>query len=639
MNRGQNRIIDKKKGAKNPIKTLKKLLGYIFKDHIWSLMLVFILVIFVAATTTINALFLQVLVDDYIKPLIGEANPVYTGLLKVIFIMASIYLVGIISTYIFNIIMVKVSQGTLKKMRDAMFTKMQSLPINYFDTHSHGDIMSRYTNDTETLRQMIAQSMPEIFRFSVTILMVFVSMIINNLLLTGVVVIFVILMFSLTKLIAQQSGKYFGKQQKALGKLNGYIEEMIHGQKVIKVFNHEMAAKNEFNALSEDLRENAANANKHANTMMPVMHNIGLLQFSTIAIIGAILVLSLKDSPDHLLFMSVGQLVSFLQLSRSFTNPISQMAQQFNSVVMALAGAERIFELLDQEAEIDDGLVTLVNAFVDENGVITEADYVTHIWAWKYPSENGEVKYKLLKGDIRFYSVDFGYPKGDLVLRDVSIYAEPGQKLAFVGATGAGKTTITNLINRFYDIADGKISYDGININEIKKSSLRKSLGIVLQDTSLFTGTVMENIRYGNLNAKDEDVYNAAKLANADDFIKRLPEGYETILSGDGGNLSQGQRQLLSIARAAISDAPVMILDEATSSIDTRTEKLVQKGTDKLMRGRTVFVIAHRLSTIMNSDVIMVLDKGRIVERGSHAKLIERKGLYYQLYTGAFELE
>ncbi len=639
MNRGQHRIIDKKKGAKNPLQTLNKLMGYIFRDYKWSLLVVFILVIFVAATTTINALFLQVLVDDYIEPLIGVVNPVYSGLIKVILIMAGIYVVGIVSTYIFNIIMVKVSQGTIKKMRDAMFIKMQSLPINYFDTTSHGDIMSRYTNDTETLRQMIAQSMPQIFRFSVTILMVFVSMLVNNLLLTGVVVFFVFLMLFLSKEIAKRSGKYFGKQQRALGKLNGYIEEMIHGQKVIKVFNHEGAAKEEFDILSEDLRENAANANKHANTMMPVMHNVGLLQFSTIAIVGAILVLTFKDNVDHILYMSVGKLVSFLQLSRSFTNPISQMAQQLNSIVMALAGAERIFELLEQSEEVDDGVVTLVNAFIDEQDVINEADHVTDTWAWKYPGENGDVTYRLLKGDIRFHDVDFAYPKGEMVLHDVSIYAEPGQKLAFVGATGAGKTTITNLINRFYDLADGKITYDGININEIKKSSLRKSLGIVLQDTSLFTGTVMENIRYGKLDATDEDVYKAAKLANADDFIKRLPEGYNTVLTSDGGNLSQGQRQLLSIARAAVSNAPVMILDEATSSIDTRTEKLVQKGTDELMKGRTVFIIAHRLSTIMNSDVIMVLDQGRIVERGSHDKLIERQGVYYQLYTGAFELE
>lgn len=639
MNRGRNRIIDKKKGAKNPMQTLKKLMGYIFRDHKWSLLVVIVLVIFVAATTTINALFLQVLVDDYIRPLIGETNPIYSGLIKVILIMASIYLVGIISTYIFNIIMVKVSQGTLKKMRDAMFIKMQSLPINYFDTTSHGDIMSRYTNDTETLRQMIAQSMPQIFRFSVTLLMVFVSMLINNLLLTAIVVVFVILMLFASKTIAKRSGKYFGNQQRALGKLNGYIEEMIHGQKVIKVFNHEEAVKAEFDVLSEDLRENAANANKHANTMMPVMHNIGLLQFSTIAIVGAILVLSLKDNLEHLLYMSVGQLVSFLQLSRSFTNPISQMAQQLNSVVMALAGAERIFELLDQEEEIDDGLVTLVNAYIDDEGVISEADHITATWAWKYPIDNGDITYRLLEGDIRFYNVDFAYPTSEMILHDVNIYAEPGQKLAFVGATGAGKTTITNLINRFYDIVDGEITYDGIAITKIKKSSLRRSLGIVLQDTSLFTGTVMENIRYGKLDATDEDVYNAAKLANADDFIKRLPQGYDTVLTSDGGNLSQGQRQLLSIARAAISNAPVMILDEATSSIDTRTEKLVQKGTDELMKGRTVFIIAHRLSTIMNSDVIMVLDDGRIVERGSHESLIERKGIYYQLYTGAFELE
>ncbi|MDD5182965.1 MAG: ABC transporter ATP-binding protein [Bacilli bacterium] len=639
MNRGQHRIIDKKKGAKNPIKTLRKLLGYIFKDYKWSLLLVCVLIIIVAATTTINALFLEVLVDDYIRPLIGTVEPVYTGLITVILIMMSIYIGGIISTYIFNIIMVKVSQGTLKKLRDEMFVKMQSLPINYFDTTSHGDIMSRYTNDTETLRQMISQSLPQIFRFSITLLMVFVSMLVNNLLLTLIVVLFVIFMICASKFIAKKSGKYFVNQQRALGKLNGYIEEMIHGQKVIKVFNHEETAKNEFEILSENLRENAANANKHANTMMPVMHNIGLLQFSAIAIIGAILALTFKDNAEHLLYMSVGKLVSFLQLSRSFTNPISQMAQQLNSIVMALAGAERIFELLDQAEEIDDGFVTLVNANVDSNGIISEADHITDIWAWKYSSENGDVEYRLLKGDIRFYDVDFAYPTSEMILHDVSIYAEPGQKLAFVGATGAGKTTITNLINRFYDIADGKISYDGININTIKKSSLRSSLGIVLQDTSLFTGTVMENIRYGKLDATDEDVYKAARLANADEFIRRLPEGYNTVLTGDGGNLSQGQRQLLSIARAAVSNAPVMILDEATSSIDTRTEKLVQKGTDELMKGRTVFVIAHRLSTIMNSDVIMVLDQGRIVERGSHDKLIEKQGIYYQLYTGAFELE
>ena len=553
--------------------------------------------------------------------------------------MACIFLCGIAATFTQNRIMIVVAQGALKNVRDEMFTHMQTLPIKYFDTNSFGDMMSRYTNDADTLRQMISQSIPQALSSAVTIISTFVAMISLSLPLTAVVIVSVFLMLMVTGKIAGQSGKYFFKQQNSLGDVNGYIEEMMTGQKVVKVFCHEEKAKEEFDKKNEELFENAYAANKFANMLGPINNNLGHLQYVIIAIIGCVLAVLTKAAPlTGLLAVTTGNVASFLQLSKSFTMPINQISQQLNSVVMAMAGAKRIFELIDAESEQDNGYVTLVNA-KENDGKITETKERTGMWAWKHPHEDGTTTYTKLLGEVRMFDVDFGYTEEKTVLKNITLYAEPGQKVAFVGATGAGKTTITNLINRFYDIADGKIRYDGININKIKKSDLRKSLGIVLQDTNLFTGTVKENIRYGNLEATDEQIVEAAKLANAHSFIERLPDGYDTVLTGNGANLSQGQRQLISIARAAVADPPVMILDEATSSIDTRTEALVQKGMDALMKGRTVFVIAHRLSTIRNSDVIMVLEKGEIIERGSHEDLIEKKGKYYQLYTGAFELQ
>ena len=579
------------------------------------------------------SLYLQTLIDSYITPLLQAATPDFAPLFRSILIMGCIYAVGILACLFYNRTMVSIAQGTLKRIRDEMFEHMQTLPIRYFDTHTHGDIMSQYTNDTDTLRQMLAQSIPQMFSSLITIISVFFAMLFTSWQLTIFVLCFVFIMLQVTGRVAGKSGYYFIRQQKALGDVNGYIEEMINGQKVIKVFCHEEKAKEIFDQKNEELCKDASAANSFANILMPIMGNLGNLQYVLLATIGGTMALGGAGG------MTVGTIASFLQLSRSFMNPISQISNQLNMVVMALAGAERIFKLMDEEPEVDEGYVTLVNAKYDENGELTESKERTGLWAWKHPHGDGTLTYTKMRGEVRFYDVDFGYNEEKIVLHNISLYAEPGQKVAFVGSTGAGKTTITNLINRFYDLADGKIRYDDININKIKKADLRRSLGVVLQETNLFTGTIMENIRYGKLDATDEEVYAAAKLANADDFIRLLPNGYDTVITGNGGSLSQGQRQLIAIARAAVADPPVMILDEATSSIDTRTEAIVQRGMDALMKGRTVFVIAHRLSTVRNSDVIMVLEQGRIIERGSHDKLIAEKGKYYQLYTGAFELE
>ena len=579
------------------------------------------------------SLYLQTLIDSYITPLLQAATPDFAPLFRSILIMGCIYAVGILACLFYNRTMVSIAQGTLKRIRDEMFEHMQTLPIRYFDTHTHGDIMSHYTNDTDTLRQMLAQSIPQMFSSLITIISVFFAMLFTSWQLTIFVLCFVFIMLQVTGRVAGKSGYYFIRQQKALGDVNGYIEEMINGQKVIKVFCHEEKAKEVFDQKNEELCRDASAANSFANILMPIMVNLGNLQYVLLATIGGTMALGGVGG------MTIGTIASFLQLSRSFMNPISQISNQLNMVVMALAGAERIFKLMDEEPEVDEGYVTLVNAKYDENGELTESKERTGLWAWKHPHGDGTLTYTKMRGEVRFYDVDFGYNEEKIVLHNISLYAEPGQKVAFVGSTGAGKTTITNLINRFYDLADGKIRYDDININKIKKADLRRSLGVVLQETNLFTGTIMENIRYGKLDATDEEVYAAAKLANADDFIRLLPNGYDTVITGNGGSLSQGQRQLIAIARAAVADPPVMILDEATSSIDTRTEAIVQRGMDALMKGRTVFVIAHRLSTVRNSDVIMVLEQGRIIERGSHDKLIAEKGKYYQLYTGAFELE
>lgn len=620
------------KADKNSLKILKRLLAYILKEYKFLFFMVLVTIIISSLANVIGTLFLRNLIDDYITPLLNKPESNFGPLLKMIITMAVIYYVGVISTYIYSRIMIVISQGSLKRIRDDMFAHMESLPIKFFDTHAHGDLMSLYTNDTDALRQMISQGIPQLLSAIITVVSIFASMIYLSIPLTGVEIIIILLMFRVTKVIGAKSGKYFGLQQKDIGAVNGYIEEMMEGQKVVKVFCHEEEAKASFDRLNDMLFNSANNANKYANVLMPIMGNIGYINYVAVAIFGSVLAIGAFGG------FTLGGLAAFLQLTRNFSQTINQMAQQFNFVIMALAGAERIFKLLDEQKETDEGYVTLVNAKENENGELEECKERTGIWAWKHPHEDGTITYTKLLGEVVFDDVDFGYNDEKIILHNIKLYAKQGQKIAFVGATGAGKTTITNLINRFYDIQDGKIRYDGININKIKKDDLRRSLGIVLQDAHLFTGTVADNIRYGKLDATDEEVVAAAKLANADTFIRHLPNGYDTVLTGDGGSLSQGQRQLLTIARAAIADPPVLILDEATSSIDTRTERIVQEGMDKLMKGRTVFVIAHRLSTIKNSDVIMVLDQGRIIERGNHDDLIKEKGKYYQLYTGAFEL-
>ncbi len=613
--------------------TLKRLLSYVLKNYKKQFIFVFVCIIISSIASVAGSLFLQTLIDDYITPLLKDAHPVFTQLLRVLGVMAIIYVVGIIASYLYSRLMAIVSQGVLRDIRNEMFTKMERLPIRYFDTNTHGDIMSHYTNDTDTLRQMLSQSLPQVITSIFSIVTIFCSMIYLSPMLTAFVIVFTLLTLIVTKTITSKSAKYFLKQQYALGKVNGYIEEMLNGQKVVKVFTHEEEAKKDFDKLNEQLNENMYHAHKFINILMPIANNLANLQYVCIALIGTVLTI------NGMISLSIGTIVSFLQLSRNFAQPINQVMNQFNSIVMALAGASRIFTMMDEKPEQDEGYVTLVRVHKQENGNMIETKDETGIWAWKHPHHDGTTEYIELKGKIDFENVTFGYNENKIVLHDISLYAKPGQKIAFVGATGAGKTTITNLLNRFYDINSGKIRYDGINIEKIKKDDLRHSLGMVLQDTNLFTGTIKDNIKYGKSNATDDEVIQAAKLANADNFIRRLPNGYDTMLTGNGAQLSQGQRQLIAIARCAINNPPVMILDEATSSIDTRTEKIVQDGMDKLMEGRTVLVIAHRLSTVRNSKAIMVLDHGKIIERGDHNQLIEQKGTYYQLYTGAFELE
>ena len=619
--------------------TIKRLMGYL-KLHKSKLVIVVICIILSAIASASAAVFLKVLIDDYITPLISMSVPDYSGLIKIIMVMAAIYLTGVIAGLFYNRIMAVIAQSVLKEIRDIMFKHMQTLPIKYFDTNSHGDVMSYYTNDADTLRQMISQSIPQVFSSIVTIITVFISMMVLSIPLTIFVLVTVFFITRVTGKVTMKSGKYFVKQQESIGDLNGYIEEMINGQKVVKVFCYEDKTIEAFNTKNEELCINATAANRFANILGPITNNMGYILYVLIAIVGGALgIYKVSNvSLTGIGIISLGTIASFLQLSRNFMMPIGQVSQQISSVIMAMAGAERIFSLIDQASEADSGYVTLVNAKYEKN-LLVETKEKTGMWAWKHPHNDGTITYTELKGEVILDDVDFGYTDEKIVLHNIDIYAKPGQKIALVGATGAGKTTITNLINRFYDIADGKIRYDGININKIKKYDLRRSMGVVLQDVNLFTGTVMENLRYGRLDATDAECIGAARLANADSFIRMLPDGYNTILEGDGSGLSQGQRQLISIARAAVADPPVMILDEATSSIDTRTELIVQKGMDALMKGRTVFVIAHRLSTVKNSDVIMVMDKGNIIERGSHERLIERKGKYYQLYTGVFELE
>ena len=621
--------------AKDPKKTLLRLLGYM-KPHLPVLIIVMVCIFVTAFAQTTGSTALGQLVDKFILPMVDSGSTDFAPVWNFIVRLACVFVLGMMASFFQSYLMVGVTQGIQKRIRDDMFKKLQTLPLRYFDGNTAGNIMSCFTSDIDTLRQMISQSIPQAVSAVVTLVVVFITMLSTSWILTCVIMVTVLGVVFVTKYLGGKSAKYFIGQQQSLGKLNGYIEEMISGQKVVKVFNHEQAVKEEFDQLNEVLRQNAYSAGKFANVMGPINNNLGYIQYAILAIVGGILCI---NSTDAMPLLSLGSLMTFMNLSRNFNMPISQISNQINAIVMALAGAERIFELMDQQPEVDEGYVTLVNANIDEDGTITESEKRTGHWAWKHPHGDGTLTYTELKGDIVMDMVDFAYVPEKQVLYDVTLYAHPGQKIAFVGATGAGKTTITNLINRFYDIADGKIRYDGININKIKKADLRRSLGVVLQETNLFTGTVMDNIRYGKLDATDEECINAAKLANAHDFITRLPNGYDTELTGNGASLSQGQRQLIAIARAAVADPPVMILDEATSSIDTRTEALVQKGMDALMHGRTTFVIAHRLSTVMNSDCIMVLDHGRIIERGSHDDLIAQKGTYYQLYTGAFELE
>ena len=609
---------------------LKRILGYMLKNYKWQFLLVVICIIVTAVCTLQSTLFTRTLIDDYITPMLASGSPDYGPLAKRLVQLAGVLLIGVVTAYSYNRIMVNISQGTMERLRVDLFTHMESLPIKYFDTHAHGDIMSVYTNDVDTLRQLIGQSIPQVINSTMTIITTFTSMVVLNIPLTIVSVCMVMIMLKVSGKLGGSARGYFISQQKDLGAVNGYIEEMLTGQKVVKVFNHEKKAIEDFDKLNGNLRESANNANKYANIMMPVMANIGNISYVLCAVIGAALALR------GYFGLTLGTLVSFLSLNKSFSMPVTQVSNQIASIISAMAGAERVFRMMDEPSEFDEGYVELVRIEEDEQGNITETDRNTGKWAWRHPHKaEGTVTYQRLQGKVNMYNVDFSYDGKKTVLHDISIDAEPGQKIAFVGSTGAGKTTITNLINRFYDIADGKIRYDDININKIRKQDLRRSLGMVLQDTHLFTGTVMENIRYGRLDATDEECMEAAMLARADSFIRRLPNGYNTMLKGDGGNLSQGQRQLLAIARCAVANPPAMILDEATSSIDSRTEKMVQEGMDALMEGRTTFVIAHRLSTVRNSDCIMVLEQGRIIERGTHDELIEKKGRYYQLYTGS----